>query len=151
MNGRFSLRLPQLLALAAVSVALSACATTRFPEKPEDHRLYEELVAAGHDYYFNVRNGVASRVLGILPESDARQAIDQIKTQWSEIDVLNDPEQIISFLYAQGLTNVAERIDETLDLNDDDAPPGGVDDRLAAAAIKQGLIDAAFELDNTAP
>ncbi len=137
------------LALAVLLTFLAGCTTTRFPENPEDHRLFHELQAAGHEYYFNVRAGVASRVLGILPESEARAAIDEIKERWADIDRLEAADDVSEYMNAHGLATVGDRIRETLLQNLPNEPPDGVDGRLEAAAVKQGLIDAAFELEST--
>lgn len=121
--------------------------TTRFPDDPEDHRLYRELEAAGHEYYFNVRAGVTSRVLGILPQTEAHAALEEIKRRWPDIDRLDSVERIAGYLSAHGLNEVGERVEATARENQSNAPPDGVDHHLAAAAVKQGLIDAAFEIE----
>lgn len=132
---------------ALLLLILGACTTTRFPENPEDHRLYDALEAAGHEYYFNVRAGVSSRVLGIQPEADAIAAIAQVRQWWPDIDRLDASPEITAYLNAHGLGVVADGIDETLLQNQGNSPPDGIDEGLEAAAVKQGLIDAAVEAE----
>ena len=130
-------------------IALSACTTTRFPDNPEQHRLWGELEAAGDPYYFNVRSGLSSRLLGIMPEEEARSNVAEIRSRWGEIDPLDSAESLMTYLTQNGLSAVTERIQETLRQNEDDEPATGVDEHLQAAALKQGMIDAAHELDAT--
>lgn len=140
-------RAAPLTAAAILLALLAACTTTRFPENPEQHRLYGELLAAGHEYYFNVGAGVKSLVLGILPESEARAAAAEIRSRWGDIDPLDTAAEIVAYLDGVGLAEVAGRISETLEANASGRPTDGVDERLEAAAVKQGLIDAFFELN----
>ena len=135
-------------AAALLLAVLAGCTTTRFPEDPEDHRLFRELEAAGHEYYFNVRAGVSSRLMGMMPESDARAAVDEIRRRWQDIDQLDSAEEITAYANANGLAEVGERIQATLQQNQANTPPDGVDERLEAAAVKQGMIDAAFEFES---
>lgn len=136
-----------LTAAALLLAVLAGCTTTRFPEDPEDHRVFRELEAAGHEYYFNVRAGVSSRLMGMMPESDARAAMDEIRRRWPDIDRLDRANAITAYANANGLAEVGERIQTTLAQNQANAPPDGIDERLEAAAVKQGIIDAAFELE----
>lgn len=127
--------------------AFSACATTRFPENPEAHRLFAELEAAD-PYYFNVRAGLATRLLGIMPEENARATMSSIRARWSEIDRIESAPGLTNFFNQANMAAVVERIEATLLQNEPDAPAAGIDARLQAAALKQGMVDAALEFES---
>lgn len=132
------------LVLAGLVLA-AGCTSTKFPENPEAHPLYTQVQAAG-PYYANVRAGVKSRVLGLMPETLLRATLSAVEARWAEIDALDAPEPIAAYLRAHGLAPVAEAVDATLRLNADRAP-APPDARLAAGAVKLGLLDAFAEID----
>lgn len=131
------------LALAALAAGLlvAGCVQTRFPDNPEAHPLYEEVQAAG-PYYAQVRAGVKSRVLGLMPESLMRATLSAVEARWDDIRKREDPAAIAAYLRAHQLDPAADAIDETLRLNEPAVPAGGADLRLAAAAVTLGLVDA---------
>ncbi|MFQ5929503.1 MAG: hypothetical protein ACE5NA_04435 [Nitrospiraceae bacterium] len=138
------LLLARLVPLVLLMMALSSC-TTKFPENPEKHRLFKELQAASHEYYFLVRKGVASRVMGIQPEAQMRELLRALEARWGDVDSLDASDALINYFRANGLAPIAERVEETLSRNEPSRPPD-LDPRLEAGAIKQGLVDAFYEV-----
>lgn len=134
------------LAGLMVLLGLAACSTTKFPENPEAHRLYEELQAAPDEYYFLVRTGVRSRVMG-LDEAAARAALDAVAARWDAVDPLMTTDALLAFLRTNDLAILVPPIEETLAQNAASRPAGGADARLEAAAVKQGLIEAFYEFE----
>ncbi len=143
-----ALPIPRRLAVLALLMALGlgACSTTKFPENPEAHRLYEELEAAPDEYYFLIRTGVRSRVLG-LAEDTARAALGAIEARWDEIDPLSTTDALLGYLQTNGPQALAAPIEETLAQNAGSRPDGGADAALEAGAVKQGLIEAFYEIE----
>lgn len=152
MNNRLCQRKPSstrpvltsVVTLVFLAMALSSCAT-QFPESPQKHRLFEELEKAPHPYYFVVERGVFSRILGIQPETRMRELLSTVKARWGEVGSLDTAGTLISYLRAKGLAPIADRIEETLSKNMQTRPPD-LDRRLEAGAIKQGLVDAFYEV-----
>lgn len=120
------------------------CRSTRFPEDPEAHPLYEELQDAPHRYYFLVRTGVRSRLLGILPDKRRQRQLLRIKRQWAAIDRWQTAEALLDYFRTHGLTPTAKRVAATLEANAANAPPGGAREHLEAGAIKIGLLQAYY-------
>lgn len=132
------------LLLVSFLFALFSCAT-RFPDNPEAHRLYKELQQAPHPYYFMIERGIFSRIVGIQPEALMRALLSAVEARWSEIDRLDSSEALITYFRTVDLAPIAERIEETLSKNVENRPPE-VNLFLEAAAIKQGLVVAAYEV-----
>ena len=130
-------------AVVVLLVSAAACRSTQFPDNPEAHRLYLELEQAPHPYYFNVRNGVKSHVLGMRAPDGTAAVIAQIREIWSELDALDTTAEILNVLETRGPDGLSERIIEVIGRAE--SPPGGADPRLEAGAVKQGLVDAAYE------
>ncbi len=137
-----------LLALVALMLSPAACRSTRFPDDPAAHPLWEELQAAPYEYYFLVRTGVRSRVLGILPEAEMRRLLDQVRRQWTALDRWERADAILTHLRTHGLEPIAERVEATLEANAANAPPDGADERLEAGAVKVGLLEALERIDD---
>ncbi len=136
-DGRRALLLAALLALS-----LPACQSTRFPEDPAAHPLWEELQEAPDEYYFLVRTGVRSRVLGLQPEARMHALLRRVRAQWAAIDRQETPEALVDYLYANELAPLARRVEATLEANAGSLPPSGAEPRLAAGALKVGLLEA---------
>lgn len=141
-----ALRLLPRLFLVLGLVAATGCTSTRFPETPEAHPLFVQVQAAG-PYYANVRAGMKSRVLGLMPEPLMRATLSAVEARWAEIDALAAPDALATYFRQHGLTPVADALDDTLRLNADDAPAGGAAPGLTAAAVKLGLLDAFAEAE----
>lgn len=137
------------LLLTVVALSTTACRSTRFPDDPPAHPLWQELQEAPDEYYALVRTGVRSRVLGILPEEEMRRLLDQVEAHWPIIDEQTTAGAVANVLRLRGLTPVAERITTTLTANTPNAPPDGVDPRLEAGAVKVGLLEAHEEAQRT--
>lgn len=142
-SGSFVKRRAVMVVLVLV-VCAAGCRSTRFPEDPEAHPLYEELQAAPHRYYFLVRTGVCSRLLGLLPDEKRRQQLMRIKRRWAAVDRWQTAEALLDYFRAHGLTPTAKRVAVTLEANAPNAPPGGARKRLEAGAIKVGLLQAYY-------
>ncbi len=139
----FSLPVPWRAAvLLFVVVSTADCRSTHFPEDPAAHPLWEELQDAPHEYYFLVRTGVRSRILGILPDEKRRQQLTRIKRRWPSIDRWETTPALLDYLRSHGLSPVAERVEATLTANAPNAPPGGIEEQLEAGAVKIGLLQA---------
>lgn len=145
-SGRWPLLL--LLLLVAAAQSMSACRSTRFPDDPPDHPLWEELQEAPDEYYALVRTGVRSRVLGILPEDEMRRLLRDAKAAWPAIDAQETAGAIANVLRLRGLAPVADRVSATLAANAGSAPADSVNARLEAGAVKVGLLEAYEEAEH---
>ncbi len=133
-----------LATLVLLMLALSSCAT-QFPEEPPAHPITRKIQEAGGPYYFSVQQGVFSRVVAIQPEDLMRALLSAVEAQWGDIDALDTSGALISYFRAHGLAPIAERIDETISKNAQTRPLD-FDHRLEARAIKQGLVNAFYEV-----
>lgn len=129
-----------------VSFLLAGCSPNRFPRSPERYRHYREVEAAPYDYYSEIRSGITSRVVNMQPNSDARIAAEQVAARWREIDRIDSTDDIVEYLNVHGLSAVGDRIHSTIRRRQPERPPQGINERLEAAAVKQALVDAVFEL-----
>lgn len=130
--------------LALVLLHAAGCRSTRFPETPAEHPLWAELQEASDPYYFLVRTGLRSRVLGIQPEAEMRRLLDAVRAEWPGIDRQPTAAGVAAYLTGRGLTPVALRVTETLDANAAERP-ADFDAALEAAAVKVALLGA-YEL-----
>ncbi len=130
--------------LVFLAMTLSSCAT-QFPEKPPAHPIARKIQEAGGPYYFNVQQGVFSRVVAIQPENLMRALLSAVEARWDDVDSLETSDALVNYFRARGLAPLAERIEETLSKNAQ-RKPSDFDHRLEARAIKQGLVEVFYEV-----
>ena len=142
----FSMWCPRvfIIFVCFLMVGLSSCGReTKFPDRPDTHRLINELREWPDEYYWLVATGVSSRVMGI-PSADA--ILSLMEEQWPNIGNLESVEALISYFHENDLTAIADAIEKTLSQNSASEPTGESHRQLQADAIKRGLVNAVWEV-----
>ena len=142
--------LAPLLTIVILVMAFSTCQETVFPDNPPSHQIIKAMEEWPDEYYWLVKSGVSSRVLGIRSEGEnieiAIKKVDSlltlVKQQWTEITTLDSSEKLILYFQDNNLSPVAEVIERTITINAAQEPTGEWHYWLQAKAIKDGLIDA---------
>ncbi|MCW8822688.1 MAG: hypothetical protein OQK63_01295 [Ignavibacteriaceae bacterium] len=152
-----SLKLVPFLTIV-VMMLFSSCTETKFVENPSDHKIIKAMEEWPDEYYWLIKSGVSSRILGIREEGESLESafimvdslMTQVKQKWSEISVIDSSEKLINYLRENKLSPIAEAIQETLTINLEQEPSGEMHYWLQANAIKDGLIGAYNEIkENT--
>lgn len=120
---------------------LAGCRSTKFKDNPPKHRFAEELEKVGHPYYFNVKNGVFSRLAGILDKEERDKTISGLKDNWEILEAQESAETLLQRLQEAGLETAAVRIEQTLSANAGGAP-AAINKHAQVTAIKYGIWEA---------
>jgi hypothetical protein len=125
-------------------IGLSSCGReTVFPDRPETHRLIDEMREWPDEYYWLVATGVSSQVMGI---QSAESLLSRVEVQWPNIENLETAEALITYFNEHDLATIAEAIEKTLSQNSASEPTGESHRQLQADAIKRGLVNAVWEV-----
>jgi len=147
------LLLPLVTIVAITTVASNCPRKTVFPDQPATHRLIEEL-NEWPEYYRDVKTGVSSRILGLQLGSNIDENItkiaellSEVKGQWENIENINSSVDLIEYFNQHNLEPISEAILVTLRANEARRPPDDLDDSRTARAIKVGLADAYYKIN----
>ncbi len=133
-----------IISFSFLMMGLLSCGReTVFPDRPETHRLINELREWPDEYYWLVATGVSSRVMG-MPSAEAH--LGRVEEQWPNIENLETAEALITYFHQNDLATIAEAIEKTLLQNNASEPTGESHRRLQADAIKRGLVNAVWEV-----
>ncbi len=131
-----------IISFCFLMIGLLSCGReTVFPDRPETHRLINELREWPDEYYWLVAAGVSSRVMGI-PSAEAHLSL--VEEQWPNVENLETAEALITYFHENDLTTIAEAIEKTLSQNSASEPTGEPHRQLQADAIKRGHVEGNF-------
>ena len=138
-------RLPVfIIFLCFLMNGLTSCGhETVFPDRPETHRLINEMREWPDEYYWLVATGVSSQLMAM---PSATGLLSRIEERWSNVKKLETAEDLITYFNENDLRAISEAIEKTLSQNRAAEPTGDSHKKLQADAIKRGLANAAWEV-----
>ena len=145
-----------LLFLAMSVVCVSGCPGRSNVFTGGISRQYDDFMREG-EYYWLVKTGVSSRILGLqfadpnLPfatqieenREEIGRLLGVVKQHWEDISEQPDAERLIDFLHANRMKPIAGAIEKTLEANADQEPTTQEEhEHIQVDAIRRGLVDA---------